>query len=71
MMTFLFTFLMFIVFGRLLIFAIKATWSISRVFFSLILLPLFLVGLVIKGLVIVALPILAVIGLFVLIKLCD
>ena len=71
MMTFLFTFLMFIVFGKILIFAIKMTWGISRIFFSLVLLPLFLVVLVIKGLVTIALPILAIIGLFALIKLND
>lgn len=70
-MTFLFTFLMFIVFGKILIFAIKMTWGISRIFFSLVLLPLFLVVLVIKGLVTIALPILAIIGLFALIKLND
>lgn len=71
MLTFLFTFLMLIVFGRILIFAIKATWGISKIVFSLVLLPLCLVGLVLKGLITIALPLLAIIGLVVLIKLAD
>ena len=71
MLTFIFTILMLIVFGKLLIFAIKATWSISKIVFSLVLLPLFLVGLVLKGLVTLAFPILLVVGLIVLFKVVD
>ena len=71
MLTFIFTILMFIVFGKLLIFAIRATWSISKIVFSLVLLPLFLVGLVLKGLVTLAFPILLVVGLIVLFKVVD
>lgn len=71
MLTFIFTILMFIVFGKLLIFAIKATWSISKIVFSLVLLPLFLVGLVLKGLITLAFPILLVVGLIVLFKAVD
>ena len=71
MLTFLFTFLMFIVFGKILIFAIKATWGLSKIMFSLILLPILLICLVLKGLILVALPALAIIGLIALIKLND
>ena len=71
MLTFIFTILMFIVFGKLLIFAIKATWSISKIVFSLVLLPLFLVGLVLKGLITLAFPILLVVGLIMLFKVVD
>ena len=71
MLSFVFTILMFIVFGKLLIFAIKATWSISKIVFSLVLLPLFLVGLVLKGLILIALPLLIVVGLVVLFKVVD
>lgn len=71
MLSFMFTILMFIVFGKLLIFAIKATWGIAKMFFSLILLPLFLVGLVLKGLIALAFPLLIVIGLVVLFKVID
>jgi len=54
---------MFIVFGRILKFAIKAAWSISKIVCSIILLPLFLIVLMIKGLVGIAVPILIVIGI--------
>ena len=62
MMTFLFIVLMFLVFGKLLVFAIRATWGIAKIFFTLIFLPLILIGLVIKGLLFNALPVLVIIG---------
>jgi len=71
MLSFVFTILMFIVFGKLLIFAIKAAWGVSKIVVSLVLLPLFLVGLVLKGLITLALPILIIIGFVVLFKLAD
>lgn len=71
MLTFLFWILMFIVFGKILIFSIKATWGISKMVFTLILLPLFLVGLVLKGLLYVAGPILIIIGILSLFCLHD
>ena len=71
MLSFVFTILMFIVFGKLLIFAIKAAWGVSKIVVSLVLLPLFLVGLVLKGLITLALPILIMIGFVVLFKLAD
>ncbi|MBQ6835261.1 MAG: hypothetical protein IJO55_12725 [Lachnospiraceae bacterium] len=71
MLTFLFFILMLAVFGKILGFAIKATWSISKIVFSVVLLPLFLVGLVLKGLLTLALPILVIIGIISLIALHD
>ena len=71
MLTFLFFILMLAVFGKILGFAIKATWGISKIIFSVVLLPLFLVGLVLKGLLTLALPILVVIGIVSLIALHD
>lgn len=62
MLTLLLFILMIFVFGKLLMFAIKATWSISKVVFTLILLPLFLIGLVFKGLIFIAVPILLIVG---------
>ena len=59
------------IFVSLLIFAIKATWGISKIICSLVLLPLFLVGLVLKGLIALAFPLLIVIGLVVLFKVVD
>jgi len=71
MLTFLFWIFMIIVFGKLLVFSIRATWGISKMFFSLILLPLFLIGLVLKGLILVAAPILVIIGIVALFCLND
>ena len=51
------------IFGKLIGFAFKATWSIMKVMLYIIFLPLILVGMVFKGLVFVALPILLVVGL--------
>lgn len=71
MWTILFSLLMFLVFGKILGFAMKAAWGISKVVVSLILLPVFLVGLVLIGLVKIAVPILIIIGLYSLFALND
>ena len=71
MLTFLFWILMLLTFGKILKFAIKATWGISKICFSIILLPLALIGLVLKGMIILAFPILIVIGVIARIVLHD
>lgn len=63
MLELLFGILLLVVFGKLFVFAIKATWGISKIIVTVILFPLFLIGLVIEGLVSVALPILIVFGI--------
>ena len=71
MLEFIFTILMFVVFGKILIFAFKATWGISKILFSVVLLPLFLIILVVTGLISLALPILVIVGIVSLCKLHD
>ena len=71
MWSIIFIILMFIVFGKLLKFAIKATWGIAKIVVSLIMLPLFLVGVVLSGLLVLALPILLVVGIVVFAVLRD
>lgn len=71
MIGFLFIILLFLVFGKILLFAIKATWNIAKIFCFVILLPLVLVGMVLKGLMIISLPILIVIGIIALCALHD
>lgn len=63
MWSFIFIILMFVVFGKILKFAIKAAWGITKIAVSLILLPLILVGLVLSGLIMLALPLLIVVGI--------
>lgn len=71
MLNLIFIILMFIVFGKILGFALKAAWGISKIAFSVVLLPLCLIVLVIKGLVEIALPALVIIGIISLVKMRD
>lgn len=63
MWSIIFIILMLVVFGKILKFAIKATWGIAKIVVSLVLLPLILVGLVLSGLIVLALPLLIVVGI--------
>ncbi len=71
MISILFWILMFMTFGKILKFALKAAWGISKIIVSLFLLPLVLIVLVINGLLLLAFPILLVIGVIALIALHD
>ena len=62
MLSLLFTVLMLAIFGKIFGFALKATWGITKIIFSIVLLPVFLIALVFMGLMWIALPILLVIG---------
>ena len=64
----LFAILMIVVFGKLLIFAIKAAWSITKILFTVVLLPFVLIGLAIAGLLYIAFPILIIIGIVALLS---
>ena len=50
MLTALFIILMFAVFGKLILFAFKASWGILKVLLTIIIFPLFLIGLFVSGL---------------------
>ena len=62
-MTILFYVLFFLIFGKMIGFAFRATWSILKVLLFIVFLPLILVGMVIGGLLYVALPILIIVGI--------
>ena len=68
MLTFLFIVLMFGVFGKMLVFAIKATWGITKIIVNIVFLPLVIIGLFVSGLTYVALVVLAVVGIVTLMK---
>lgn len=68
MLELLFTILMFVVFGKILFFAIKATWSITKILLTVVFLPLILVTLAFAGLFYIAFPILIVIAIVALFK---
>lgn len=71
MLSLIFIILMFVVFGKILWFAIKAAWGMSKIVCSVVLLPLLLLGMLIIGLVELALPILLIIGVVSLFVLHD
>lgn len=68
MITILFGICMLWVFGKLLVFGIKAAWGISKMFFTIILLPVVLIGMVIGGLIYIAFPVVLIIGIIMLIR---
>ena len=71
MLSLIFIILMFVVFGKILWFAIKAAWGMSKIVCSVVLLPLLLLGMLIIGLVKLALPIILIIGVISLLVLHD
>lgn len=68
MLTALFIILMFAVFGKMIIFAFKASWGILKVLLTIIIFPLFLVGLFVSGLVYIALILLVIAGIVSVVK---
>lgn len=59
----LFMIMMLIVFVKLFIFGMKACWGLTKIIFTVILLPLFLLVLVFRGFMYLAVPILIVAGI--------
>lgn len=62
MLELLFLVLMFVVFGKMFLFGMKATWGITKMIVTIVLLPLSLVAMVLGGLFSLAFPILLVVG---------
>ena len=63
MMSILFFILFFAVFGKMIGFAFRATWSIFKVLMFIVFLPLILLGFVFGGLLYIAFPILIIVGI--------
>ena len=68
MLTALFIILMFAVFGKMIIFAFKASWGILKVLLTIIIFPLFLIGLFFSGLVYIPLILLLIAGIMSVVK---
>lgn len=68
MFTLLFIIFTFIIFGKLFMFALKASWGIVKILFTVLLLPVVLILLVVAGLVYIALPVLLIVGVISLIS---
>ncbi|SES91183.1 hypothetical protein SAMN02910413_1221 [Pseudobutyrivibrio sp. C4] len=67
MLSLIFSVMMLIVFGKLLGLAIRASWTVLKVVFTLVFLPLILIGMCIAGMFYIAIPVLIVIGIISLI----
>lgn len=63
MLSMVFGIMMVLIFGKILGFALKAAWGLSKIVCTVLLLPLLLVVLVIVGLIQIALPILLIAGI--------
>ncbi len=61
-LTILFCLLFVTIFGKLVGFAIKFSWSLIKIILCFVALPLVLIGLVISGLAVVAVPLLIIVG---------
>ena len=68
MLTILFLSLMIWVFWKLVKLSVQAAWGISKILFTLVLLPIILVVLVIAGFIYIAIPILAIVGVIALVS---
>lgn len=68
MLTLLFVILMVAVFGKLLVFSVKASWGIAKILLTVVFLPVILVVMVLVGLMSVALPVLLIVGAVTLLK---
>ena len=63
MITLIFMFCMFAVFGKIAFFALKAAWGVTKLVLTLVFLPVTLVLMVAAGLIHLALPILIIVGI--------
>ncbi len=68
MLSLLFAILMIGVFGKILVFGLRAAWGIAKLLLTIVFLPVILVGLVVGGLIQIALPLLIVIGIIALLS---
>ncbi len=68
MLTFIFVVAFIAVMWEIIGLAIKATWEITKVLFSLVFLPIGMIVLAIAGLYVLAIPILIIVGIVSLIE---
>lgn len=68
MLSLIFTVMMIVIFGKLALFALKATWGITKVVCTIILFPAVLVILAVSGCMFIALPVLMITGVALIVK---
>ena len=67
MLALVFSIMMIAVFGKILGLAIRASWTILKVVFTLVFLPVILIAMCFAGLFYIAIPVLIVVGIISLI----
>lgn len=68
MLTLLFVVMMFVIFGNIFVFAIKAAWGIGKMIFMFAVLPILLIGLIVAGIIHLIIPVAIVLGIVFLFK---
>ena len=68
MITLIFIILMIIVFGKLLLWSIKAAWGITKILFTVVFLPIILIALALSGAIYIAIVLLIIGGIVTLVK---
>ena len=63
MLSLLFTVLMLVVFGKLFVFSVKASWGVAKILLTVVFLPINLVVMAVVGLMSLALPVLLIVGI--------
>ncbi len=63
MLEIIFFVLMIMVFGKIGMFALRASWGLAKIVLAVVFLPLTLIFMVLRGLLAIAFPVLAIIGL--------
>ncbi|MCI5805542.1 MAG: hypothetical protein MR029_04320 [Clostridium sp.] len=68
MITLIFIILMIMVFGKLLLWSIKAAWGITKILFTVVFLPIILIALALSGAIYIAIVLLIIGGIVTLVK---
>ena len=68
MLTLLFLICMLGIFGKLLIFGLRAAWGVSKLILTVEFFPVILIGMVFAGLIYLAFPILIIVGIVTLLS---
>ena len=68
MFTLLFLICMLGIFGKLLVFGLRAAWGVSKLLLTVVFFPVILIGMVFAGLIYLAFPILIIVGIVTLYK---
>lgn len=68
MLTLLFMICMLGVFGKLLVFGLRAAWGVSKLLLTVVFFPVILIGMVFVGLIHLAFPILLIVGIIALLS---